>query len=343
MISLVIRKIIEETPDTNTYVFEATGKEAFAYRAGQFITIMLNRNGVELRRSYSMSTSPAYDDYTAFTIKRVPNGEVSRHLFTSLKKDSTLIALQPTGRFTFEPGEAVQRDVFLIAAGSGVTPVYSLLKEILTTTTTNDVKLILQNRDEKSVIFHDSLHLLETRFEQNFRFLNYLSRPVDPYKPSRRLNVEILEKLVPANMRYNHHDALFYICGPLSFMRMAEFTIRQMGFLPEQIKKENFDVPKLPPPSFSIDNNPRSVRLTRQPDKKFISVRYPESILDAAIANHITIPYSCKAGICGSCVVKCSSGQVKMKFNDVLTDQEIADGLILTCVGYAVSDITLEL
>ena len=343
MIGLTVTKVIEETPDTNTYVFETTGKEPFSYKAGQFITLMFNRNGNEVRRSYSMSSAPAFDDHTAFTVKRVPNGDISRYLLLNLNKGSTLISLEAAGRFTFDADESASRDIYLIAAGSGITPVYSILKEILQTTKTNHVKLFLQNRDERSVIFNDSLHLLETKFERNFKFWNYLSGPIDTHKPSRRLNNEILERLISREMNFRSDRALFYICGPLAFMRMAEFTIRRMGFSPEQIKKENFDVPRLPPPSFMIDENPRSIILSRQKSTKILSVRYPSSILDAALSNNINIPFSCKAGICGSCVVKCTSGEVKMKYNDVLTEQEVTDGLVLTCVGYAVTDIVLDL
>jgi ring-1,2-phenylacetyl-CoA epoxidase subunit PaaE len=343
MIALTIKKVIEETPDTKTYIFETAGETAFNYKAGQFITITINRNGKELRRSYSLSSAPACDGYPAFTIKQVPNGEVSRYLFGTLVPGSTLIALEPAGRFTFEYDPSIPRDIFMIAAGSGVTPVYSLLKQILKTTAANSIRLILQNRNEQAVIFHDSLHLFEIEYNSNFKFINYLSRPTDVHKPSRRLNNEILEDFILDELNFNRNHALFYICGPLPFMRMAEFTIRQMGFSPEQVKKEIFDVPRLPPPSFTIDPSPRSILLSRQKPKKMIPVRFPQTILEAALSQHINIPYSCKAGVCGSCVILCTSGEVKMKHNDVLTDQEVAGGLVLSCVGYAVSDITIEL
>jgi ring-1,2-phenylacetyl-CoA epoxidase subunit PaaE len=343
MIALTIKKVIEETPDTKTYIFETSAQTGLNYKPGQFITITINRDGRELRRSYSLSSAPAFDGYLAFTIKQVPNGEVSRYLFRTLIPGSTLIALEPSGRFTYEQDPSIPRDIFLIAAGSGVTPVYSLLKQILKTTTVNSIRLILQNRNEHAVIFHDSLHLLENEYSSNFKFFNYLSRPLDKHKPSRRLNNEILEEFILDELSFSRDQALFYICGPLSFMRMAEFTIRQMGFSPEQVKKEIFDVPHLPPPPFVIDPSPRSILLSRQKPARMIPVRFPQTILEAALSHHINIPYSCKAGICGTCVINCTDGEVRMKYNDVLTDQEIAGGLVLTCVGYAVTDITLEL
>ncbi|RYY18269.1 MAG: iron-sulfur cluster-binding domain-containing protein [Chitinophagaceae bacterium] len=350
MLSLSIKQIITETADTKTFIFETGNNSKLSYKAGQFITITLNRNGKELRRSYSLSTAPAFDDFTAFTLKQVANGEVSRYLFRTITPGSVLHALEPGGRFTFENDIKEPRDIFLIAAGSGVTPVYSLLKQILRTTTGHSIKLIMQNRNEKAVIFHDSLNHLAQEYSGNFKLISYLSRPIDRHKKWRRLNNEILEGIILDQMNFARNNARFYICGPLSFMRMAEFTIRQMGFLPGQVKKEIFDVPRLPPPPFLIDPAPRVIRLSKQSTlapgehlPTIIPVSFPQSILEAVLLHQIKIPYSCKAGICGSCVVQCSSGEVKMKHNDVLTDEEVASGLVLSCVGYAVTDITLNL
>jgi ring-1,2-phenylacetyl-CoA epoxidase subunit PaaE len=124
---------------------------------------------------------------------------------------------------------------------------------------------------------------------------------------------------------------------------MAEFTIRQMGFAPSQVKKEIFEVPRVTSTPFSVDPTPRNVTVIKNNVGHLLSIRFPESVLDVALSNEINIAYSCKAGICGSCVVKCTKGTVRMRYNDVLTDQEISEGLILTCVAHPESDITIEL
>jgi len=341
MLVLTITRVIEETIDTRTYIFTTSNAEPLVYKAGQFITLVINRHGKELRRAYSLSTAPGYDGYNAFTVKRVTNGEISRYLFRYLVTGSTINAIEPSGRFTYEAETSIARDIYFITAGSGITPVFSLLKQILPATTEVSIKLIYQNRNEHSVIFHDPLYNLEQQYGGNFRFYNYLSSPLDANKPSRRLNNEILEHFITAEMIYGRTDALFFICGPLSFMRMAEFTIRQMGFTSAQVKKEIFEIPKLPPAPFSVDPGARQV-LVDSTGKSF-QVHFPQTILDAALANNIDIAYSCKAGICGSCVVKCISGEIRMKYNDVLTDEEVANGLVLTCVGYAVSDVKLAI
>jgi ring-1,2-phenylacetyl-CoA epoxidase subunit PaaE len=342
MLALIVKKVIEETSDARTYVIKRTDNEKLVYKAGQFITLTLNLNGQELRRSYSLCTAPEYDNHVAFTVKRVINGEVSRYLFRNLTAGSTLICLDPSGRFTFESNPGGKHDIFLIAAGSGVTPVLSLLKQIISKAPLCSVKLLLQNRDEDSAIFYREFqHIAEANSSQ-IKFFNFFSNPTDERKPSRRFNNELLEELIEDEMLFNRNDALFYICGPISFMRMAEFTIRQMGFASEQVKKEIFEVPRLPPPPFAIDHTPRTMLIEIAGIKKSISIQFPETILDAALANHINIPFSCKAGICGSCVLRCTNGKVKMKHNDVLTDQEVNDGLVLTCVGYAETDIMLN-
>ena len=341
MLALNVKSIIEETPGTRTYIIEEKDQKPIKYKAGQFLTLTINRNGTEMRRSYSFSSAPEYDDHVSFTMKQVVNGEISRFLFRTLKEGSTLIALEPSGRFTFDAEPEEQRDIFLIAAGSGVTPVFSLLKKILLTTSGASVNLVLQNHNERQVIFHEQLHRIALIYDQKLRFFNFLSTPLDPMRSSLRLNNEILSELITDQLFFNRNKALFYICGPLTFMRMAEFTIRQMGFASEQIKKEIFEAPRLQSVPFSVDAAQRNIFLHKQ--EKYIPVKFPQSILDAALENHINIPYSCKAGICGTCVVKCSAGSIKMKYNDVLTDQEVADGLVLTCVGYAESDVTIEI
>lgn len=339
---LVITDIINETHNVKTYVVKANDDSPIKYQAGQFITLILNLNGRELRRSYSISTCPGYDNFIAFTVKLITNGEVSRYLFATLKIGSQLNTEVPGGRFTAPADGPQHRDIFLIAAGSGITPVFSLLKHFLTNTS-HAVKLIVQNHSVDDVIFYAQLKQLAAQFPDQLRFFNFISTPPGPGWPLRRVNNELLEHLVNHEMQVDPKTALFYVCGPLSFMRMAEFTLRQMQYAAAQIKKEIFSFPPAASVHFEVDPAPRNIVLHTNEKNLHLTVQFPQTILDAFLANNIHVPYSCRAGRCGSCVVRCTPGKVRMKINEVLTDQEVSDGLVLTCVGYALDNLEVVL
>jgi ring-1,2-phenylacetyl-CoA epoxidase subunit PaaE len=135
---------------------------------------------------------------------------------------------------------------------------------------------------------------------------------------------------------------VFYLCGPPAFMRMAQFTLRLLGFSDAQIKKENFTVEYVPPPPLLTDTTPKRVTILRNDSPLHFEAAWPDTILHAAERHHISLPYSCRGGRCSTCVAKCLSGKVKMSINEVLTEKDLQDGLVLTCVGYAETDITLS-
>jgi ring-1,2-phenylacetyl-CoA epoxidase subunit PaaE len=342
MLSLIVRDVIRETEDTRSYVLEEENGNPVPYEAGQFLTLVLVLNGRELRRSYSISSSPATDQRITITVKKVVNGEVSRFLLNHIRKGSRLKAVEPAGRFTIEPAAGKSRDIFLIAAGSGITPVFSLLKKLLSEEPGAHITLITQNRNESSVIFGRELSEMANRFKIQLQWYSFLGAPLNKSTAVQRLNVDILTELVNTNLKHDRKDALFYVCGPLSFMRMAEFTVKQLGFEDRQLRKEIFITPVLPPPSEELDTSPRKITLYFQDKMYSITLSYPSTILDAAWRNNIEIPFSCKAGICSTCVARCVEGKVKMRLNEVLTDKDIANGLVLTCVGYAETDLVLK-
>ncbi len=338
---LIVTDIIHETHDVRTYVVKRADGASIEYKAGQFITLIIDLNGRELRRSYSISTCPGYDEHVAFTIKLITNGEVSRHLFRTITVGSEINTELPGGRFVAPTEGPAQRDIFLFAAGSGVTPVFSLLKFFLTCTN-HPVKLVLQNHTVSDVIFHDKLNELANLYTEKFHFFNFISVPPGPGWPLRKINNELLEHLVNRETGSERSSALFYICGPLPFMRMAEFTLRQMGFDGTQIKKEIFAFPQTNVIPFEVDQTPRKVQLQTKDGNFSFLTQFPQTILDAALANLIHIPFSCRAGLCGSCVLQCSIGKIRMKTNEVLTDEEVKAGLVLTCVGYALEDVIIR-
>jgi len=335
-LQLRITNTRQETPESKTFFVEEVNKRKISYRAGQFLTLLVDLHNKEVRRSYSISSTPGVDEDLFFTIKRIENGELSRYLFDELQVDDIITSLPPSGRFTIQNAES--KVAVFIAAGSGVTPVFSLIKHLLHFVKETNILLINQNHSEYNSIFRSELMSLATRYPNRFTLKEIFSHPVDHAIPARRLNNNLLENILLQEL--NTSSAKFYLCGPESFMRMVQFTLKVMKFGQEMIRQENFfAIP--PPPPFLLDKKPHNVTIHFRDKVHQLEVAYPSSILDAAIKKQIQLPYSCKGGRCSTCTARCISGSVKMTINDVLTPQDLQQGLILTCVSYPETDVEL--
>ncbi|MBO9729184.1 MAG: iron-sulfur cluster-binding domain-containing protein [Chitinophaga sp.] len=344
---LRITDIIRETPGTFTYKLENTTPAPVEYLAGQFLTFLITLHNKEYRRSYSFSSTPGIDPFMSVTIREKENGEISRHLIHTWKKGDIVTALEPSGRFTYGDPVAAKRDIFLLAAGSGITPVFSLLKHILTNEPGAHVKLIYSNQTPETTIFYQQLQQWQTQFPEQLQILFLFSNDPDSDHTYRRLNNMLLEQLVTTHLHYARTDAAFFLCGPPDYMRMILLTLTFMGFQETQLHKENFVVntdariAKTPPPP---DRQPKKVLIRYRNEEHHLEIPGNQTILSYALENEILLPYSCKGGVCGSCTAQCVSGKISMPVNEVLTDKELAEGLVLTCVGYPASDdIILEL
>jgi len=334
-------RVIDIRPEAHNtkIIFVERTDGPLSYRAGQFLTILVNIYGREHRRSYSFSTTPGIDPVAAITVKRVPNGEVSRYLLDHLRVGDILHTLPPAGRFTLD--NAADTLIF-IAAGSGIVPIFSLLKAALEQQYRSRIILITQQHDPAASPFHAQLHALTTVYgKDRLRWVEWLS------VRDGRLNNWLLEEWILTLLPPVDHPSQaalphFYLCGPPAFMRMAQFTLRLLGFPDEQIKKENFTVEYVPPPPLLTDTTPRQVTIHQKDSTFSFEAVWPDTILRAAERQHISLPYSCRGGRCSTCVAKCLSGKVKMSINEVLTEKDLQDGLVLTCVGYAETDVTLS-
>ncbi|MCW3112777.1 MAG: hypothetical protein JWR18_1173 [Segetibacter sp.] len=335
-LQLRINKIKDETADSKTFYVEEINKRNIAYKAGQFLTLLVTLHNKEVRRSYSISSTPGVDDHLFFTIKRIENGQLSRYLFDELGVGDIIISLPPSGRFTIEKPES---DVAVfISAGSGITPVFSLIKHILYHFRETQVLLINQNHSEKDSIFRNELITLQKKFDSRFILKEIFSQPIDHNLRSLRLNNNLLESILLQSLTTS--SVKFYLCGPGTFMRMAQFTLKVMKYRQDQIRQENFFA-TAPPPPFMTDKTPHKVIINYHDKKYTLDVAYPNNILEVALKNNIQLPYSCRGGRCSTCTARCTSGSVKMTINDVLTEKDLADGLILTCVSYPETDVEL--
>ena len=341
---LRVVRITPETSDANSYFLEPLERRLISYRAGQFLTLILqHRNGHEVRRSYSLSSVPD-EGLLRLTIKRVQNGEISRYLHHTLRVGDVLTSLYPAGRFTLDSDQ--RGDVVLLGAGSGITPLFALLKQILWTDSIRHVTLLYSNPNERSIIFRDELDSLQRQFSDRFRLIYLLSNPSDDWSGLRgRLNNVLLERLLPELVGTSNLGELrFYICGPGDYMRMVQFTLIFKGFRPDQIRRENFVVEPVTttlPPTIAQD---RTVLLRFRGKEVDIQVPAYKSILQAALDEGINLPYSCRGGRCSTCAARCLSGRIHMTINDVLTGRDLADGWVLTCTGYPETDgIVIEI
>ncbi len=339
LLHLRVIEIAAETRDATSFFLDSLDGQPVVYQAGQFLTLILqNRNGHEVRRSYSLSSTPG-EKLLRLTVKRVHNGEMSRYLLDTLRVGDVLTSLYPAGRFTLD--ESQTGNLVLFGAGSGITPLFSLLKQVLLTDSVRRVSLLYSSSDEQSIIFRNELDDLHRQFPERFQLLYLLSNPSDDWNGLRgRLNNVMLERLLPRLTGTSSPESLqFYLCGPTDYMRMVQFTLVFSGFRPEQIRRENFVIEPAPVSTFLPTlAKDRTVLLKFRNQEIDIQVPAYKSILQAALDEGVNLPYSCRGGRCSTCASRCVAGHIYMTINDVLTDRDIADGWVLTCTGYPESD-----
>jgi ring-1,2-phenylacetyl-CoA epoxidase subunit PaaE len=331
LITFSIRAIRQETADTKT--FELLAPAGFTYEPGQFLTIVKPTAFGEVRRQYSFSSHPGFDTHPRITVKRIPNGEVSRWLHDEVQTGDRFESIGANGFFTL-PHHTTEIDtVFLLAAGSGITPLMSLMREALLHHPHVQLVLVYSNRSAASTIFLNELKELQQRHKQRLKVEFLFSDAKNLMRA--RLGKYVLEELFRQNVR-TAARTLAYICGPLDYRQMATITLLNEGVPAHQIRKEIFftapaTVKPLPP-----DQDPHQVKITHQSIAHTFVIQYPTTILQAAKEAGWNLPYSCEAGRCGTCAATCTQGEVWMSRNEVLSDREVARGRVLTCTGYPV-------
>lgn len=333
-----IVKIIRETDKAKTFVLEPLDWKP-EYRAGQFLTLVFETKHGEKRRSFSISAAPLLNEPLSITVKKLDNGEFSRLLLYTAEQGD-IIHTSGIGGFFVLPADTTNKQYFFLAAGSGITPCYALIKTLLATTK-EKVVLIYSNCSKADTIFYDQLRSLQQQHKKRFVIRFLFSNILDVF--NSRLSNWLLELLLGQYLSVKKENALFYLCGPVDYMLMATITLKANGIHGENIIKENYSpLPRLIIPR-PPDTAAHKVTIHFNDQVHHLTVQYPQSILATAKANKIQLPYSCEAGRCGSCVATCISGKVWMAYNEVLLDDEIEKGRVLTCQGFPVGgDVVLE-
>jgi len=337
-LQLRIIEISKQAGDNIFISFEPLEALMPDYLAGQFLTLLFQVKGKEIRRSYSICSSPVLSEPLSIAVKLVENGEISKLLHHKTAVGDVMTALHPNGLFTYEPVREIKRSVFLFAAGVGITPVFSILKTALVEEQESKIVLIYSNRSQSSTLFYAELNSWQERYPDRLKII-YLFSDAKRIQFAR-LNSFLIQDIVNANLQYNLSDALCYTCGPIDYMLICRITLLPMGFHSEQVKKETYFIPEDEADDDDMtekevkDKKTYTVILEYKHKSYRLEVPWYKRILQVALDQNIDVPYSCRAGICSSCVATCTSGGVKMDYNEILTDDEINQGRVLICTAH---------
>ena len=323
--ALPVKAIVQETADTRSYVLDVPDdlRDTFRYRAGQFCTFRVHMGEDEHLRSYSMSSAPETDADLTVTVKRVPGGLISNWFNDEVAEGDVLELTKPAGVFCVQGDD---RPVVAFCGGSGVTPVISVVKSVLTTTE-RPATVLYANRDRDSVIFRDDFEQLQTRYPGRLDVRHHFDSDggfVDP--------ATIRELAGAAGL-----DADVYICGPGPFMDLVEATLLDLGVDPTRILIERFvvegqpTVPRDPGAGDPAEEVPETLTLILKGQTSTVAYQPGDTVLETARRGGLQPPFSCEAGNCATCMALLREGSATMRANNALTDEEVEEGWILTC------------
>lgn len=326
-----VADVIHETSDAHTLVLEPAAADAdrFRYKSGQFLTVRVPTDRVEgAARCYSLCSSPLLGEPLMITVKRTPSGYGSNWICDNVTAGSELEVLRPSGTFT---PHNLDQDFLLVAAGSGITPVMSILKSALHAGS-GTVTLIYANRDEQSVIFAEALRTLVDQYPDRLSVVHWLESVQG--LPSRG---SLATLLAP----YAARPA--YICGPEPFMDAVTAALRAAGAPPDQVHVERF-LSLANDPFADVDvvveDDTASAAVTVTLDGETRELGWPRGnhLLDVLLAAGMDAPYSCRAGQCSACACRVLSGEVTMDNNEVLEQEDLDDGYVLACQSLPKTD-----
>jgi len=339
---LPLEAVIRETPDAVTLRWSQPLVDRFNYLPGQYLTLKVDIEGETYYRSYSMSSTPGLDRYLAVTVKRVPGGTVSNYINDHFEAGRLVEFLKPAGHFTVDTSVQNQRHLVLIAGGSGITPLMSILRAVLFSEPRSRVSLLYANRSEEQVIFKQRLDELEERFGNRFHLRHLLSRP-EPGTQLRHHVGRLEAEDLPAWLEHFPRDPAwpehYYLCGPDGLMQVAQGALANMGVAADHIWRERFvATEEITQAQHLIQGPTRPVELVMGGDTYTVQVPPGLSILQAALAQGVKLPYSCRRGICSTCMSRLEQGQVEMDNPESLLDFEVQKGWVLTCQAHPTTD-----
>lgn len=344
---LTVKEVKKETNDCVSVLFAIPEelKETFQFTQGQSLTMRTTLNGEEVRRTYSICSSPL-EQQLKVAIKKVEGGAFSIFANNQLQQNDVLEVMPPIGRFYTTLDAANKKNYVGFAAGSGITPLLSIIKTTLATEPQSSFTLVYGNKTRASIIFFDELEALKNKYMNRFSLIHILSREkTDADLNSGRITKEKCNQLFQKLLTIDTADE-FFICGPEDMIFSVKEFLEEKGIADKKIHFELFTTPGQKKaagnkPQAASEEGPASTISMKLDGRSFnfnIPINSDTTILDAAMQQGADVPYACKGGVCCTCKAKLLEGEVKMDVHWGLEQEEIEQGYILTCQSHPVTE-----
>ena len=330
---LTIKEVIKETKDAVSLLFDIpnTLQSDFSFKAGQYITIKKEINGQEVRRAYSLCSSPK-SGTVKVAVKAVEDGTFSIYANNKLKVGDTVEVATPEGKFIIEP--TANKNYLAFAAGSGITPVIAMVKAVLESDTKATFTLVYGNKSVADTIFYKELNTLNDQYPDQFKLHYIFSRENIEGTVFGRIDEEHVNYFIKNIYKDIAFDTAF-LCVPEEMINIASETLKKNNFDAANILFELFTASSIEEASsIDVKDGQSEIKVVIDEEETTFTMKQDDTILAASLRNKLDPPYSCQGGICSSCIAKVTEGKAVMSKNSILTDEELAEGIILTCIAH---------
>ncbi len=343
--SLKIKEVQPETNEAVVVTLEKPEGNIFDYKAGQYLTFKVYIQGQQHRRAYSLCSAPNLDKDLQVCVKRVHNGLVSNYINQSWHKGDIIEVLPPNGNFCVKTEANRLHHYILIAGGSGITPIFSILRTVLHEEHFAFVTLIYANRDENSIIFGKWIDNLQFKHRDRFTVHHVLENPIRDWRGlTGRIGNDDTTKLLKEVIQRHNLESSVYLCGPSGMMDAVKHILEKYKYPKEQIFTESFGATKEIEgfntliDTANIQYNTHQVKVILDGMPHILTVKAGQTILESAIQANLDPPYACQEGSCSTCRALLHSGRVHLLEREGLSDNEMKQGYVLTCQCHPLSD-----
>ncbi len=329
---LLIKEVIKETADAVSILFEIPQnlKESFSFKAGQYVTLKQEINGEDVRRAYSICSSPNSGELKV-AVKAVENGKFSTFATTQLNNGDELEVSEPEGKFVLEPETG--KSYIGFAAGSGITPVLSMVKATLEDSSGN-FTLVYGNKSKADTIFYNELHALSNKYNGRLNVHYVFSRERDDDALFGRIDKGHVNYFIKNIYSETSFDQAF-LCGPEEMINIASETLQENGLSKDAVNFELFTASASEENTSQVKEGETEITVLVDDEETTFTMKQSDTILAGSLRNKLDVPYSCQGGVCSSCIAKVTKGKAVMTKNSILTDDELEEGLVLTCVAHS--------